>query len=142
MSTRDAETLAQLVSEQAGKGKTYTFEQLANRSVDPETGYRPSPNLVWKIASGQDVKLNPPLVRAIAAGLGHHPKRVADAAHRQFLGWYAAEPPTDVSAGDDDEEAVYRVAAAAGVTPAQMPAVQEFFEKLREQREGDPGRNR
>lgn len=137
MTTRDAETLAQLVSEQAGKGRKYTFEQLANRSVDPESGYQPSPNLVWKIASGQDVKMNPPLVRALAAGLGLPPQRVADAAHRQFLGWYAAEPVIDRTPEDDDDDAVYRAAAAAGATPDQMPAVEEFFERLRKEREGN-----
>jgi hypothetical protein len=135
MATRDAETLAQLVSEQAGKGKTYTFEQLANRSVDPESGYKPSPNLVWTIASGKGVKLNPPLVRALAAGLGLHPQRVADAAHRQFLGWYSSGPPFQVEEGGDDEDAVYRVATKAGVTPEQMPAVKAFWEQLRRERD-------
>lgn len=135
MTTRDAETLAQLVSEQAGKGKKYTFEQLANRSVDPQTGYRPSANLVWTIATGKGVKINPPLVRSLAAGLGLDPKRVEAATHRQFIGWQAAEPPLEApEVGDDD--AVYRVAAAAGVTPEQMPAVEEFFERLRKEREG------
>lgn len=137
MTTRDAETLAQLVSEQAGKGKRYTFEQLANRSVDPESGYAPSPNLVWTISIGRSVKMNPPLVRALAAGLGLHPRRVADAAHRQFLGWYSAEPDVNVSPGDEGDDAVYRVAAAAGVTPEQMPAVEKFFENLRKEREGE-----
>ncbi len=134
MTTRDTETLADLVSEQAGKGKRYTFEQLSIRSVDPETHYKPSPNLLWKVASGQDVKLNPRLVRAIAAGLGLHPDRVADAAHRQFLGWYSADPGI-AAEGDEGVDAVYRVAAAAGVTPEEMPAVREFFEGLRKRRE-------
>lgn len=137
MTTRDAETLAQLVSEQAGKGRKYTFEQLAGRSVDPESSYKPSPNLVWKIASGQDVKMNPPLVRALAAGLGLPPQRVADAAHRQFLGWYAAEPAVDRDPEDDEDDAVYRAAAAAGATPEQMPAVRELFERLRKERTED-----
>lgn len=138
MTTRDAETLAQLVSEQAGTGKPYTFEQLANRSVDPESNYKPSPNLVWTIATGKSVKMNPPLVRALAAGLGLSPKRVADAAHRQFLGWYAAEPPFDVEEveGEESDDAIYRVAVAAGASPEQMPAVKEFFEQLRKEREG------
>lgn len=134
MATRDAETLAQLVSDQAGKGKRYTFEELANRSVDPESGYSPSINLVWTIATGKDIKLNPRLIRALAAGLGMTPGRIADAAHRQFLGWYATDPEFDSTAEDDD--AVYRVAAKKGVTDEQMPAVEEFFEQLRKEREG------
>jgi hypothetical protein len=137
MTTRDAETLAQLVNEQAGRGKRYTFEQLANRSVDPESNYKPSPNLVWTISKGQSVKMNPPLVRALAAGLSLPPKRVADAAHRQFLGWYSEEPDVEVSADEEDEDVVYRVAAAAGVTPEQMPAVEEFFDRLRKEREDE-----
>ncbi|MEV7394897.1 hypothetical protein [Streptomyces sp. NPDC091215] len=136
MTTRDAETLAQLVSEQAGKGKRYTFEQLANRSVDPESSYKPSPNLVWTISKGQSVKMNPPLVRALAAGLNLPPKRVADAAHRQFLGWYSGDPGVS-NPSDKDDDAVYRVAVEAGVTPEQMPAVEEFFEQLRREREDE-----
>lgn len=137
MTTRDTETLAQLVSEQAGEGKRYTFKELANRSVDPESGYSPSPNLVWTIASGKSVKLNKELVRALAAGLGLPPQRVADAAHRQFLGWYSSEPSDEVTAVEEGEEegedVVYRVAAKAGITPRQMPAVKAFYKVLREE---------
>lgn len=135
MTTRDAETLAQLVSARAGTGKDYTFEQLANRSVDPESSYKPSANLLWKIATGQDVKLNPPLVRAVAAGLELSPRRVADAAHRQFLGWYSSEPSFQVGGGEEDEDVVYRVATKAGVTAEDMPAVKAFYEQLRKERE-------
>jgi hypothetical protein len=135
MTTRDTETLAQLVSEQAGEGKRYTFKQLANRSVDPESGYSPSPNLVWTIATGKSVKMNKELVRALAVGLGFPPQRVADAAHRQFLGWYSSEPSVEVTARgeDEDEDVVYRVAAKAGVTPREMPAVKAFYEALRQE---------
>lgn len=136
MTTRDTETLAQLVHEQvAGEGKRYTNEQLANRSVDPETGYKPSPNLVWTIASGKSVKINPPLIRALAVGLDLPPERVGDAAHRQFIGWYSAEPSAQVSGGEAADDVVYRVAAKAGVTPDQMPAVEAFYEQLRKDRE-------
>jgi hypothetical protein len=137
MTTRDAETLAQLVHEQvAGEGKRYTNEQLANRSVDPETGYKPSPNLVWSIASGKSVKINPPLVRALAAGLGLSRERVGDAARRQFIGWYSSDPSVQVEADEADDDVVYRVAAKAGVTPEDMPAVKAFYEQLRKEREG------
>lgn len=135
MTTRDAETLAQLVAERAGKGRPDTFEELANRSVDPETGYSPSANLVWTISKGDNVKINPPLIRALAVGMRLHPDRVGDAAHRQFIGaWRSAQPPFETSGEDDD--AVYRVAVAAGATPEQMPAVKEFFDELRKERDG------
>lgn len=138
MTTREAETLAQLVSDQAGKGKRYTFEQLANRSVDPESSYKPSPNLLWTIGSGKSVKMKPELIRALAAGLGLPPKRVADAAHRQFLGWYSSDPSVQVEQRDVDDDVVYRVAAKAGVTPDDMPAVKAFYEQLRKER-GEAG---
>jgi hypothetical protein len=134
MTTRDAETLAQLVAERAGKGRPDTFEELANRSVDPETGYKPSANLVWKISTGENVKINPPLIRALAAGMRLHPDRVGDAAHRQFIrGWSSGQPPFET--GSEDDDAVYRVAVAAGATPDQMPAVKEFFDMLRKERD-------
>jgi len=137
MTTRDAETLAQLVAERAGKGRPDTFEELANRSVDPETGYSPSANLVWTISKGDNVKINPPLIRALAAGLRLHPDRVGDAAHRQFIGaWRSGRPPFETD--DEGDDAVYRVAVAAGVTPDQMPVVKEFFDDLRKRR-GEEG---
>lgn len=81
------ETMAQLVAAHAGTGRELTFAALAQRSVDPRTGYQPSPNLLWRIASGEMVKVNPALVRAVTAGLGLPPERIARAAAVQFIGW-------------------------------------------------------
>lgn len=83
------ETLAQLVQDGISGGVTYA--QLSRRSVDPDSGYRPSANLLWKIGTGRDVKINPPLVAAIAAGLSLSPVRVQAAAAYQFTG-YATKP--------------------------------------------------
>lgn len=135
MTTRDAETLTQLVSERAGRrdgqGKL-TFEQLAERCIDPKGGYQPSANLLWRIASGQEIKINERLVRAIAAGLGMDDQRVAAAAAHQYTGWVPA--PLPAKPGDEVDDAVVRVARAAGVTPDDMPAVEAFFEGLRKER--------
>lgn len=87
MTNLEHETLALLVSERAGTGREMTYVQLSHRAVDPETGYRPSANLLWKIGSGQDVKINPALVRAIAAGLSYPLERVQAAAAFQFTGY-------------------------------------------------------
>ncbi|MDX3197857.1 hypothetical protein [Streptomyces scabiei] len=137
MSTRDTETLADLVGEIAGKGPgrgaKLTFEQLSEKSVDPETGYRPSPNHLWRIAAGHDIKVNPPLVRAIAAGLEHPLVRVRAAAARQFLGWEAGGLP----GADAEQDEVLRVARAAGVTSDDMPEVRAFFDELRSKRDGE-----
>lgn len=69
-------------------------------AVDPSTGYRPSANMLWKVARQKGVKVNPSLVRAIAAGLGLPVERVAAAAAYEFTGYTAApfEPGTRGSA--------------------------------------------
>lgn len=130
MTPRDAETLADLVSDRAGKrgSSPLTFEQLSERSVDEVTGYRPSPNLLWKVAGGQEVKVNPALVRAIAAGLGLPLERVQVAAARQYLGWHVTDP-FDTPAGDDDE--VVRVVHRPGVTGSDLPLVEADIEESR-----------
>jgi hypothetical protein len=98
-----AETLAQLIADVAGeRGSGLTYAQLSDRSVDPDSGYKPSANLLNRIALGADIKINPPLIRAITAGLGLPASRVEAAAHRQFIGPYVAVDP-GLAAGDDDE---------------------------------------
>ncbi|MEU6294864.1 hypothetical protein [Streptomyces erythrochromogenes] len=90
--TADAvETFADLVAAAAGTGRPLTYEQLAQKSVDPETGYKPSPNLVWRIASGVAIKINPELVRALAAGLELPLHRVQAAAAFQFTGFLTSD---------------------------------------------------
>ena len=137
MTTRDTETLADLVSERAGKGPgrgpKLTFEQLSDKSVDPVSGYKPSANHLWRISAGHDVKVNPRLVRAIAAGLGVDRTRVLAAAARQFLGWEAGDlPDAEV---DEERDEVVKVARSSGVTPEEMPAVRQFFDELRRRRD-------
>lgn len=131
MTTRDTETLAELMSERAGKRGSGlpTWEQVSERAIDPESGYRPSANLLWKVASGQEVKVNPKLVRAIAAGFSLPLERVQDAAYRQFIVGWQVDDPFNTSAGDDD--AVARVAHAPGKGAADMPATRDFIERAR-----------
>lgn len=132
MTTRDTETLTQLIAERAGKRGSGlpTFEQLSERSVDPKGSYRPSGNLLWKIASGgQGVKINPPLVRAIAEGLGLSYARVHAAATRQFVGAWEASDPFDTDPGDNDE--VISVGHRPGLTARDMPRVGDAIEDAR-----------
>ena len=128
MTTRDTETLAELMSERAGKRGSGlpTWEQVGKKAVDSVTGYRPSPNLLWKVASGQDVKINPPLVRAIAAAFSLPLDRVQLAAARQFIG-LEVDDPFGTPAGDDDT--VVRVAHVRGKRAEDMPATREFLER-------------
>lgn len=134
MGTRSAETLAQLIATAAGeRGRGLTYSQLSERSIDPETGYKASANILNRIALGADVKINPRLVRAITAGLGLPPARVEAAAHRQFIGFAAVDP--NLGGGGDDDE-VIRVARRPGVTPPDDSGVEEFVRRSR--RDGTP----
>ena len=128
MPTQDTETLAQLVRDHAGGEGKLTFVQLSERSIDPTSGYRPSANLLHRIASDVDVKINPRLVRAIAAGLGMPLPRVQAAAARQFIGW-EVDDPFGTEAGEDDE--VVRVAHRPGATSVDMPRAEEELRKAR-----------
>ncbi|TXS55219.1 hypothetical protein [Streptomyces sp. t39] len=136
MTSRDTETLAELMSARAGQRGSGlpTWEQVSERAVDPDSGYRPSANLLWKVASGQDVKVNPPLMRAIAAGFSLPLERVQAAAARQFLGWQIGDP-FSTPAGDTD--AVVRVAHRAGAEGEGMPATRAFIEQARKRDQGD-----
>ncbi|MEU3219983.1 hypothetical protein [Streptomyces sp. NPDC006971] len=87
--TSKPETLASLVAEAVDSGGL-TFAQLSDRSVDPKSGYRVGANLLWKVARQKGIKLNPELVRAIAAGLRIPPERAAAAAAYEFAGYVAA----------------------------------------------------
>lgn len=130
MTTRDTETLAELMSERAGKRGTTlpTWEQVAVKAVDPVTGYQPSPNLLWKVASGQDVKINRKLVRAIAEAFALPLERVQFAAARQFTG-LGVDDPFDTPPGDDD--VVVRVAHDPSRTGDDMPATRAAVERAR-----------
>lgn len=130
MTTRDTETLAELMSERAGKRGTLlpTWEQVAADAIDPVTGYQPSPNLLWKVASGQDVKINRKLVRAIAAAFGLPPRRVQLAAARQFVG-LDVDDPFGTPSGDED--VVVRVVHDPARTGDDMPATRAAIERAR-----------
>lgn len=125
--TAGPETLTQLVGEVAGEGRRLTFVQLAARSIDPDTGYKPSPNLLWRVATGGSIKVNPELVRAIAAGIEQPLERVQAAAAYQFVG-YVAVP---LAGG----HAVHMPGASAGDSPKSRA----IMERWDEEESPDPG---
>lgn len=134
MGTRATETLTQLIYAAAGeRGSGITYDELSKRSVDPESGYRPSANLLNRIGRGESVKLNPPLIAAITVGLGLPAARVEAAAARQFIG-YAAIDPGLGGGGEDDE--VIRAARRKGATASDDSGVEEFVSRSR--RDGTP----
>ncbi|MGW5352254.1 hypothetical protein ACWERV_17295 [Streptomyces sp. NPDC004031] len=131
MAPQGSETLTQLIAAAAGdRGRGMTYAELAKKSIDPVTKYQPSPNLLNKIGRGEYVKLNPPLVGAIIAGLGLPPARVHAAAHRQYIGEWEAVDPGLGGGGEDDE--VIRVAQRGDATPGGGTGVEEFVRRSRE----------
>lgn len=112
------QTLTELVADHVGPGRPLTYDRFEEQAVDDSTGYRPSRGVLWKIANGKKVHIDPPLVRAIAAGLGLPTRRVQDAAAFQFLGLAVTEARDGVAlttpeAGAPDEDAVRRQAERA-----------------------------
>lgn len=91
------ETLTLLVSATlTQQGGPDTVDTLWPRCVDPQTGYQPSRTTVWKFASeerAETIKVSPPLIRAIAAGLGLNERRVQAAAAFQYTGYVATDLP-------------------------------------------------
>jgi hypothetical protein len=59
------------------------FEELA---VDPKDGTSPSRDTLWKISHGRPIKVNPSIVRAVAAALNLPPARVQAAAAYEYTG--------------------------------------------------------
>ena len=129
----EAQTLTELVAEHAGTGRRYTFVALSARSIDPATGYQPSPNLLWKVARGADVKVNPALIRAIAAGLGLPIERVAEAATRQFIGFVVGDPLH----GRRGSGVAVQVVHEAGATEGDLPEAQKFVDEVLKREQGD-----
>ena len=95
MDSDDTRPLSRMIRQAAERLR---YEDLADRSVDPETGQQASRALLNNIANG-NVKRMPPLphLRAIAAGLGVPIDVVRQAAARQWLDWHA-----EVITDDDD----------------------------------------
>lgn len=89
--TTKPETLTRLVADRVGDGRELmSYRAFEQRAVDPDSGYRPSRNTIWKIRHGKPVNVDPQLVGAVAAGLGLDPQRVQAAAAYQYTGYVAS----------------------------------------------------
>lgn len=91
MTSTGVETLTHLVASMLTEaGGRDTLDTLTERCIDPESGYHPSRNTVWKLSRPDlafSVKINPELVRAVAAGVGVDQQRAQAAAAFQFTGY-------------------------------------------------------
>lgn len=124
--TEPKETLSSLVRSQVGPEGEMTYQAFLKRAVDPETGYRPSISIVQRLAKSQPVKINPPLVRAVAAGLKDVSlRRAQSAAFREYIG----EPP-------EGADVVVTAATDGGVsigpedTPLTIGEFKRFMKEL------------
>ncbi|WP_051856138.1 hypothetical protein [Streptomyces sp. NRRL S-1868] len=104
--------LSRLVRDAQQAGESY--QRLADRAIDPETGDQLSKPYLQKLASGA-VTSPPrgPMLRAIAAALRLPPAVVQRAAARQFLDYEA----TELSGYDDDIRVI--VAHLSGMDPTE-----------------------
>lgn len=124
--TQQAETLKDLVAERVGEGRDMTYRAFEAKAVDPETGYNPSRDVLWKVGTGRPFKLSPELVRAIAAGLGLPRWRVQAAAAYQYTGLVA----TSVDGG---------IVLHDATVEADTPVVRDELERLQKRAEKEEG---
>ncbi|CAM5607667.1 hypothetical protein GCM10010329_17120 [Streptomyces spiroverticillatus] len=99
-----------------------TSRQLAQRAVDPVTGFQATHTTLWKIGQGQSVKIHPGLVRAVAAGIGKPEREVQLAAAQQYVGLVAGDP-----LGASTAETTVVVAHVPGSGPKDMTKLQELL---------------
>lgn len=112
------QTLTELVADHVGPGRPLTYDRFEEQAVDERTGYRPSRGVLWKVANGKKVHIDPPLIRAIAAGLNLPTHQVQAAAAYQFLGLVVTGVGDGIAlttpgTGVPDEDAVRRQAERA-----------------------------
>jgi hypothetical protein len=111
---------ADLVRE-AAEGTTY--RKLAEQAVDQRSGYRAAHTTLWKIAKGEQVKIHPALVRAVATATGRPEREVQIAAAQQYVGLVADE------VGMFSPGAAVVVAHVPGMTAGDMPKVQDLLNR-------------
>lgn len=124
--TRELETLTDLVAARVGPGRDMTYRKFTELAIDPKTKHHPSRDVLWKISKNKPVKVDPAIVRAVAAGLGLPEGRVMAAAAYQYTGLVV----TQVAGGY-----VIHDPAVEGDTAASQKAVQE--QRAREAADGD-----
>lgn len=125
----DRDELSRLVREANDAGTSY--QQLADRAIDPETGERLSKPYMQKLATNAVTAApNATRLRAIAAALRKPLQVVQRAAAVQFLDYKA----TELSGYDDDVRVI--VAHLAGMPPASKKRWRAMIEAV-ENVEGD-----
>lgn len=108
-----AGALSQLIQEARDKGDSY--QRLADRAIDPETGETVSKPYLQRIVMNPPANPpTPPMMGAIAAALGKPVRRIQEAVAKQWLLYEATE-----LAGYDSEVRII-VGHLAGKTPEEL----------------------
>lgn len=134
MASQRPETLTDLLRERVSVPGGLTFRQLYDRALDPDEHYRPSTRILHNLREGGNVRLNPKLLRALAAGLGLPLERVQRAAFNQFiLGVDLVEP----AAEQDPADTAVRVAKIRGeeLDPRAQAQLDRMLAEAREREE-------
>lgn len=119
----DRDELSRLVREANDDGASY--QQLADRAIDPQTGEQLSKPYMQKLATNAVTTApNAARLRAIAAGLRKPLAVIQRAAAVQFLDYKA----TELSGYDDDVRVI--VAHLAGMTPASKKRWRAMMEAV------------
>lgn len=113
----ESKALTELVQAHAGPSGRMSVRAFAERAVDPNTRYSPSPSLIGKIIKEQSFKVTPELISALAAGMGIERKAVAAAAHAQYIGYDV----DDLAPDAHDRGATVRMAHEPGLDDADLP---------------------
>lgn len=108
-----AGALSQLIQEALDKGDSY--QRLADRAIDPETGETVSKPYLQRIVKTPPANPpTPPMMGAIASALGKPVRRIQEAVAKQWLLYEATE-----LAGYDSEVRII-VGHLAGKTPEEL----------------------
>ncbi|WP_326811690.1 hypothetical protein [Streptomyces scopuliridis] len=119
---RDA--LTELVQQHVGIGKRWSTRDFSEIAVDPDSGWSPSKSLVGKIIAGNGYTITPPLVSALAVGLGLPREVVAAAAHFQVIGYAESE-----LAGGAPAVLVHRLDASLADAPKSRAVAERWDEE-------------
>lgn len=122
----EPETLSSLVAERVGTGRGMTYRKFEELAVDPEDGKSPSRDTLWKISHGRPIKVNPSIVRAVAAALNLPTARVQAAAAYEYTGLNVSEVAGGLVLHDPNVD-------------ANTPEVRKAVRRQQEREEGEEG---
>mgnify|MGYP001589288195 CR=1 FL=1 len=124
--------LTDLLAEKVGDRGEMSYRTFRARAIDPVTGHQPTLQTIWKIVHGEDIKAQPSVFRALAAGLGRDEQDVLALAARQYTGYVVSDPFGRGRPGVD-EGVVHRPGMSAGDMPKNRTILERWDDEDREE---------